>query len=66
MAAGPLAGGLLVESVGWRSIFWVNLPVGLAALLLTLRYVPESRAPKARRPDPVGQLLVIALFGSLT
>ncbi|MFF4584046.1 MFS transporter [Streptomyces sp. NPDC001388] len=66
MAAGPLLGGLLVESVGWRSIFWLNLPVGLAALLLTLRYVPESRAPKARRPDPVGQLLVIALFGSLT
>ncbi|KAB1146302.1 MFS transporter [Streptomyces luteolifulvus] len=66
MAAGPLVGGLLVESVGWRSIFWINLPVGLAALLLTLRYVPESRAPKARRADPVGQLLVIALFGSLT
>ncbi|MEV7138448.1 MFS transporter [Streptomyces tauricus] len=66
MAAGPLVGGLLVDSVGWRSIFWVNLPVGLVALLLTLRYVPESRAPKARRPDPLGQLLVIALLGSLT
>ncbi|EFL31982.1 efflux protein [Streptomyces viridochromogenes DSM 40736] len=66
MAAGPLVGGLLVESVGWRSIFWINLPVGLAALLLTLRFVPESRAGRARRPDPVGQLLVIALFGSLT
>ncbi|MGW7420236.1 MFS transporter [Streptomyces sp. NPDC054813] len=66
MAAGPLVGGLLVESVGWRAIFWVNLPVGLAALLLTLRFVPESRAPKARRPDPVGQVLVIALFGALT
>ncbi|MGV9341812.1 MFS transporter [Streptomyces sp. NPDC003688] len=66
MAAGPLVGGLLVESVGWRSIFWVNLPVGVAALLLTLRFVPESRAPKPRRVDPVGQLLVIALFGSLT
>ncbi|MEU4109581.1 MFS transporter [Streptomyces sp. NPDC027717] len=66
MAAGPLAGGLLVESVGWRSIFWVNLPVGLAALLLTLRFVPESRAPRPRRSDPVGQVLVIALFGSLT
>ncbi|GAB2843240.1 MFS transporter [Streptomyces deserti] len=66
MAAGPLVGGLLVESVGWRAIFWINLPVGLAALLLTLRFVPESRAGKARRPDPVGQLLVIALFGSLT
>lgn len=66
MAAGPLVGGLLVDTVGWRSIFWINLPVGLAALLLTLRFVPESRAPKARRPDPVGQLLVIALLGSLT
>lgn len=66
MAAGPLLGGLMVESVGWRSIFWINLPVGLVALLATLRYVPESRAPKPRRPDPVGQLLVIALFGPLT
>ncbi|MEU5362545.1 MFS transporter [Streptomyces sp. NPDC005925] len=66
MAAGPLVGGLLVESVGWRSIFWLNLPVGLAALLLTRRFVPESRARKARRPDPFGQALVIVLFGSLT
>ncbi|MGW8064826.1 MFS transporter [Streptomyces ziwulingensis] len=66
MAAGPLVGGVLVESVGWRSIFWVNLPVGLAALLLTLRFVPESRAPKARRPDPLGQLMVIVLFAGLT
>ncbi|MEV8086128.1 MFS transporter [Streptomyces nigra] len=66
MAAGPLIGGLLVETVGWRAIFWVNLPVGLAALLLTLRFVPESRAAKARRPDPVGQVLVMLLFGSLT
>ncbi|MZD08140.1 DHA2 family efflux MFS transporter permease subunit [Streptomyces sp. SID5785] len=66
MAAGPLVGGVLVDSVGWRSIFWVNLPVGLAALALTWRFVPESRAPKARRPDPVGQLLMIALLGSLT
>ncbi len=66
MAAGPLVGGLLVDSVGWRSIFWVNLPVGLTALLLTFRYVPESRAPKARRADPVGQLLVIALLAPLT
>ncbi|MEV5318311.1 MFS transporter [Streptomyces sp. NPDC052687] len=66
MAAGPLVGGLLVESVGWRAIFWINLPVGLAALLLTLRYIPESRAARARRADPLGQLLVILLFGGLT
>ncbi|MEV0784192.1 MFS transporter [Streptomyces sp. NPDC050423] len=66
MAAGPVIGGSLVDSVGWRSIFWINLPVGIAALLLTWKYVPESRAAKPRRPDPVGQLLVIALLGSLT
>lgn len=66
MATGPVVGGLLVDGIGWRSVFWVNLPVGLAALVLTLRYVPESRAPRARRPDPVGQVLVITLLGSLT
>ncbi|HEY5834565.1 MFS transporter [Streptomyces sp.] len=66
MAAGPIVGGALVESVGWRSIFWINLPVGLAALVLTARYVPESRAPRARRVDPVGQLLVVAALGTLT
>ncbi|GGR75336.1 MFS transporter [Streptomyces aureoverticillatus] len=66
MAAGPLVGGLLVDSVGWRAIFLVNLPVGLAALFLTARYVPESRAPEPRRADPVGQLLVIVLLGALT
>ncbi|RNG18146.1 MFS transporter [Streptomyces botrytidirepellens] len=66
MAAGPIVGGVLVESVGWRSIFWINLPVGLAAVALTARFVPESRAPKPRRPDPIGQLLVIAVLGSLT
>lgn len=66
MAAGPLIGGLLVDSVGWRSIFWVNLPVGLVALALTLRYIPESRSERPRRPDPVGQLLVMVLLGTVT
>ncbi|MEV0779494.1 MFS transporter [Streptomyces sp. NPDC050433] len=66
MAAGPLIGGLLVETVGWRAIFLINLPVGVAAFLLTWRYVPESRAAKPRRPDPVGQLLVMATLGALT
>jgi EmrB/QacA subfamily drug resistance transporter len=66
LALGPVVGGALVESVGWRSIFWINIPVGLAALALTRRFVPESRAPHPRRLDVVGQLLVIVLFGSLT
>ena len=51
---------------GWRSIFWINIPVGLAALALTMRFVPESRAPHPRRFDPVGQVLVIVLLASLT
>ncbi|MGD3106418.1 MFS transporter [Streptomyces sp. YGL11-2] len=66
MAAGPVIGGLLVQNVGWRSIFWINVPIGALALFLTRRYVPESRAPRPRRVDAVGQLLVIALLGSLT
>ncbi len=66
MALGPVIGGLLVDSVGWRSIFWINIPIGLVAAALAFRYIPESRAPKARRIDGVGQALVIALLASLT
>jgi EmrB/QacA subfamily drug resistance transporter len=66
MALGPIVGGGLVATVGWPWIFLVNLPLGLAAITLTLRYIPESRAPRARRFDPVGQLLVIVLLGSVT
>ncbi len=66
MALGPVAGGLLVQSVGWRSIFWVNIPVGLAAVALTAYFVPESRGSRSRRPDPIGQLLIMAALASLT
>ncbi|MBU2663987.1 MFS transporter [Actinoplanes bogorensis] len=66
MAAGPVLGGVLVETLGWRSIFWINVPVGLAAIVLTALYVPESRAPRPRRIDPVGQVLVFLLLASLT
>jgi EmrB/QacA subfamily drug resistance transporter len=66
MALGPVVGGLLVSSAGWPSIFWINLPVTLTAIVLTLRYIPESRAPRARRFDPRGQGLMVVLFASLT
>ncbi|KUF19083.1 MFS transporter [Streptomyces silvensis] len=66
MAAGPIVGGALVESAGWRAVFWINVPIGLAALFLTRRYVPESRAPRARRVDPVGQVLIVVLLAALT
>jgi EmrB/QacA subfamily drug resistance transporter len=66
MAAGPLFGGVLVETVGWRSIFWVNIPFGILAVLLTARFVPESRAERPRRFDLVAQGLVIAILVALT
>jgi EmrB/QacA subfamily drug resistance transporter len=59
IAIGPLAGGLLTETIGWRSIFWINAPIGIAAVVLAGRFIPESRAPQPRRVDPVGQVLVI-------
>ncbi|GAA2156736.1 MFS transporter [Actinomadura napierensis] len=66
MAMGPLVGGVLVDSVGWRSIFWLNVPIGLAALALTAVFVPESRAERPRRADPAGQVFMIVLLGALT
>jgi EmrB/QacA subfamily drug resistance transporter len=66
MALGPIVGGAVVSSIGWRSIFWINVPIGLAAIALTLRFIPESKAPRPRRFDPVGQALVILLLASLT
>jgi EmrB/QacA subfamily drug resistance transporter len=65
MALGPVVGGLLVDTVGWRGIFWVNIPVGVAAIVLTALFVPESRAPHARKVDPVGQVLVIITLAAL-
>jgi EmrB/QacA subfamily drug resistance transporter len=66
IAAGPPLGGVLVDSVGWRGIFWVNIPVGVAAIVLTALFVPESRAARPRRVDPAGQVLVIVTLASLT
>jgi EmrB/QacA subfamily drug resistance transporter len=65
IASGPIIGGVLVDGVGWRSVFWVNVPIGIAALVLARRFIPESHAPKARRPDPIGQLLIIGFLASL-
>ncbi|MBA3348220.1 MAG: MFS transporter [Actinobacteria bacterium] len=66
MALGPVVGGTLVSSVGWRSIFLINIPVGLAAIGLTLRFIPESRAPRPRRFDPVGQALMTVMLAAVT
>jgi EmrB/QacA subfamily drug resistance transporter len=65
LALGPILGGALVDGLGWRSIFWVNVPIVAAAIVGTVLFVPESRAPRARRFDPVGQTLVILVLGSV-
>ncbi len=65
LALGPVLGGVLV-GLSWRAVFLVNIPIGLAAIALTARFVPESRAPRPRRVDPVGQVLVIVLLASVT
>ncbi|GAA3087255.1 MFS transporter [Pseudonocardia yunnanensis] len=65
-ALGPVLGGLLVDSIGWRSVFWINVPIGLAAVLLVARFVPESRSARPRPIDPIGQLLLIVLLATLT
>ena len=66
MALGPLLGGFLVQNVGWRSVFWINVPIAAMALVATFKYVPESRAAKPRRLDPIGQLLIVVILGALT
>jgi EmrB/QacA subfamily drug resistance transporter len=66
LGVGPLIGGALTETIGWRSIFWINVPIGIAAALLTARFVPEAKALRARAFDPVGQALVLTGLATLT
>src|SRR5215831_7318168 len=64
LVLGPILGGVLVDGFGWRSIFWINVPIVAAAIVCTALFVPESRAARARRFDPVGQALVVLVLGS--
>jgi predicted MFS family arabinose efflux permease len=65
LALGPILGGALVDGFGWQSVFWINVPIVAAAIVCTALFVPESRAARARRFDPVGQTLVILALGSV-
>jgi DHA2 family methylenomycin A resistance protein-like MFS transporter len=65
VAAGPVVGGLLVGSIGWRSIFYLNLPIGLIGIWLTLRYVAETSRRRPRGLDLAGQVLAIVALADL-
>jgi EmrB/QacA subfamily drug resistance transporter len=60
VAIGPLVGGVLTDSLGWEWIFFVNLPIGIAAAFITLAKVDESKDPNPRRVDWIGAVLFSA------
>jgi EmrB/QacA subfamily drug resistance transporter len=60
VAIGPLAGGMLTSWISWRWIFFVNIPIGFAAVALGLRQVHESKDPEHSRLDPVGLVTLTA------
>ena len=64
-ALGPFLGGWLVQTFGWNSIFFINLPLGIAVVVITLIFVPESRNPVARRLDWAGTLCVVSGLAGL-
>lgn len=65
-AIGPTLGGVLVAAAGWRSLFFVVVPVTVLGAVLALRSVPESAHPEGRRLDLPGQALAILALGALT
>jgi DHA2 family methylenomycin A resistance protein-like MFS transporter len=66
VAAGPVLGGLLVASVGWRGIFLINVPIGLVEVWLLRRYVDEAPRRRSQQLDGRGLVLSIAALGAVT
>lgn len=66
LALGPLLGGVMVDSLGWQSIFYINVPIGIVAFVMCLRVVKESSDPQGRSLDLPGQVLGVVGLGTLT
>jgi len=65
VAAGPLVGGAVVQGMNWHWIFWVNVPIGLAAAALSMTRLPETRGPATRLDIPGVALVTIGAVGIL-
>ena len=65
IALGPIVGGALMRNFSWSSVFWINVPLLVAAFIGALHLVPDSRDPHATRLDPVGAVLSIAAISTL-
>ncbi len=65
IALGPIIGGALMRNFSWSSVFWINVPLLVAAFVGAMHLVPDSRDPHATRLDPVGAVLSIAAISSL-
>lgn len=62
---GPVIGGWLIQVASWRWVFWINVPIAVATLLITTRWVPESRDPRARHIDLPGAALATLGLGGV-
>jgi MFS transporter, DHA2 family, methylenomycin A resistance protein len=65
LASGPLVGGVLIAASGWRAVFFINVPVAVVGIVLTLRYATETPCATDREVDVLGQLLAVATLALL-